>query len=78
MPTLIAMVAAGLVAMLVIQLRYELVQNDIKARRKSRQAALKKRERSLKRLKGQLKKKKRKKAAVFSEQLKKKITKKPN
>ena len=58
MPTLIAMVAAGLVAMLVIQLRYELVQNDIKARRESRQAALKKRERSLKRLKGQLKKKK--------------------
>ena len=58
MPILIAMVAAGLVAMLVIQLRYELVQNDIKARKKSRQAALKKRERSLKRLKGQLKKKK--------------------
>ena len=58
MPILIAMVAAGLVAMLVIQLRYELVQNDIKARKKSKQAALKKRERSLKRLKGQLKKKK--------------------
>ena len=46
MPTLIAMVAAGLVAMFVIQLSYELVQNDIKVRRKSRQAALKKRERS--------------------------------
>jgi len=58
MPTLIAMVSIALVAMLFVQLQSELVQNNIKAKRKSRQAALAKRERSLKNLKGQLKKKK--------------------
>lgn len=58
MPIVIAMVSIALVTMLIIQLKSELVQNDMKPRLKRKQSSLKKRTASLKNLKGQLKKKK--------------------